>query len=406
MIALACGGSVDATPDSGTASDAGRLDSGVQEAAAIDAGFPGPHPSVPQVESYGGPVLDAPNVIPIFFANDDKESKVEDFLNQLAASPFWAESTKEYGAGPLSVGKSIVVSDTPPQTIDVAQIESWLASHLDGTHPEWPALAQNNVYTVFYPTETVISDPELGTSCKTFGGFHYEAKTADGKSIVYAVMPRCDSLGQSVKGDDALTGGLSHELIESATDPLMVSNAAYTFVDVPHMIWNLMPLGEIGDMCAYEPQSFQRLVGPYMVQRVWSNQSALAGHDPCAPAIADPYFNAAPILNDSVTLDYYGQKIVTKGVQVPLGQSKTIDVEMFSDAPTSDWTVQAVDETYGTGKPAQLTFSWDSQTGNNGDVRHVTITRDANGTHGGTEFILYAQHGTTSSNMWFAFVAN
>ncbi len=407
---------MEGSPDSGTADASAPTDDGgivappdasaPVEASVVDAGFPGPHPDVPQVQSYGGDVLDAPNVIPVFFANDDKQSMIEDFLHQLAGSSFWGDSTKEYGVGPLTVGSSIVVSDAPPQTTDVSQIESWLASYLDGTHPEWPAIAKNNVYTVFYPTTTTINDANWGQSCQSFGGYHFEAKGAGGKSIVYAVLPRCGSFNTGLTADDQLTAALSHELIEASTDPFTVSLPAYSYVDVDHMVWNLMPLGEVGDMCAYQPQSYQRLVGAYMVQRPWSNASALAGHDPCVPVLSEPYFNAAPILKDSLSLDYYGQSVVTKGVQVPLGQSKTIDVQMFSDAPTADWTVQAVDETYGTNQPHQLTFAWDSQSGNNGDVRHLTITRVANGTHAGTEFILYAQRGFTTANMWFGFAGN
>jgi hypothetical protein len=410
LFAAACGGTIGDLSDSGTGdaapppAEAGP-DASPAEASTPDAGYPGPHPDAPQVQNYGGPVLDAPNVVPIFFANDADQSKVEDFLNQLAASSFWGDATKEYGAGPLSVDKSIVVTDTPPTNITIQGVESWLASYLDGTHSEWPAIAQNNIYTIFYPASTTISDPYFGTSCQSFGGYHYEAKGAGGKSIVYAVMPRCDSLGGFVQGFDTLTSGLSHELIEASTDPLM-SFPAWSYVDMDHMVWNLMPLGEVGDMCAFEPQSYQRLVGSYMVQRPWSNASAKAGHDPCVPTLTDPYFNAAPVLTDSISLDYYGQTVVTKGVKIPVGQSKTIDVQLFSDAPTADWTVQAVDETYGTGQAKQLDFTWDSQSGNNGDVRHLTITRVANGSHAGTEFIIYAQRGFETANMWFGFVGN
>jgi hypothetical protein len=307
----ACGGSIDGTLDAGPGDDSGSdavatieasVDASDGGVVKTDAGYPGPHPTVPQVQNYGGPVLTTPNVVPIFFQNDTEQAQVEDFLKQLAASTFWGEATKEYGAGALSVDKSIVVTDTAPTTIDVAGVESWLAGYLDGTHANWPAIAQNNIYTIFYPSSTTIQDSNFGTSCVDFGGYHYEAKGAGGKGIVYAVMPRCAQLGQTIKGFDALTSGLSHELIEASSDPL-ATNPAWSYVDVDHMVWNLRPLGEIGDMCAYEPQSYQRLIGSYMVQRPWSNASALAGHDPCVPVLSDPYFNAAPILTDTITLD-------------------------------------------------------------------------------------------------------
>ncbi len=269
--AFACGGVDSGAPDTGTGDDAAitpdagtTVDAASETVEKTDAGYPGPHPAVPQVQNAGGPVLTAPKIIPIFFPNDLQQAQIEDFTNQLAASSFWGAATTEYGAGLLTVGASIVVTDTPPKTIDLAGVESWLVNYLDGTHAGWPAIDQNEIFTIFYPSTTTISDPSFGTSCQSFGGYHSEAKGTSAQSIVYAVMPRCASLGQSIKGFDALTSGLSHELIEASTDPLQ-SNPAWSYVDLDHMVWNLMPLGEIGDMCAYEPQSYQRLVGTYMV---------------------------------------------------------------------------------------------------------------------------------------------
>ena len=414
LIASACGGNVqdgsdsspndDASPVVEASVDASSSDGDGGVVTKTDAGYPGPHPDVPQVQDYGGPTLTAPNVIPIFFQNDSEQSQIEDFLKQLAASPFWAEATKEYAVGALTVGKSIVVTDTPPTNIDYTQIETWLEGYVDAD-AGWPPVVTNNIYTVFYPSSTTITLGSYGTSCHGFGGFHSQALPETGPGITYAVLPRCSSLGVSITGFDALTSGLSHELIEASTDP-QASFPAYSYVDEDHMVWNLMPLGEIGDMCAYEPQSYQRLVGSYMVQRPWSNASAKAGHDPCVPVLSAPYFNSAPVLTDTVTLDYYGQQVPTYGVKIPLGQSKTIPVQLFSDAPTSDWTVQAFDSTYNTGKAAQLQFSWDKQSGNNGDTVNLTITRVGNGAYNGTEFMIWSQHGTSVANLWFGFVQN
>ncbi len=68
----------------------------------------------------------------------------------------------------------------------------------------------------------------------------------------------------------------------------------------------------------------------------------------------------APVLNDTVTLDYYGQNVSTK-VRVTLGNSKAIDVQLFSDAEAADWSVSAVDATYGTSQPKTLDLTWDAQ---------------------------------------------
>ena len=408
-LLCACSGDDTSQPDA-SSDDAAPKDVSVQEAEAeaatkIDAGYPGPHPAAPQVVTFNGAVLATPNVVPIFFPNDPAQTNVETFLTQLASSSFWASAVNEYGVGALTVAKSVVVTDTPPQTITSAQIEAWLDAYLDGTHTEFPAIATNNIYVVFYPSATTIQDNIVGTGCISYGGYHDESKNASQQSFVYAVMPRCSSFGY-LSGLDALTGPLSHEIEEAATDPHPQTDTAYALADQDHFVWNLMPLGELGDMCSYEPQNFPKLVGNDAVQRLWSNASAKAGHDPCVPAPSAPYYNAAPVLNESVILDYYGQKVTTKGVQISVGNQKTVDVQLFSDAPTADWSVSAVDATYGTNQPQELDFTWDAQTGNNGDTLHMTITRLANGPHNGSEFWIYAARDQKTWNMWFGFVQN
>jgi len=409
FLLCACSGDdasqTDASSDASPTSDVTQEPEAEAAPPKIDAGYPGPHPAAPQVETFGGAVLTAPNVVPIFFPNDPVQTDVETFLAQLASGTFWASATSEYGVGPLTIAKSVVVTDTAPTTITSGQIEAFLDNYLDGTHVEFPAIAPNNIYVVFYPSATTIQDNIVGTGCISYGGYHDESQNASKESFVYAVMPRCSTFGY-LNGLDALTGPLSHEIEEAATDPHPQTDTAYAAADQDHMVWNIAPLGELGDMCAYEPQSFQKLVGNYMVQRLWSNTSAKAGHDPCVPVLSAPYYNAAPVLTESVIVDVYGQKVPTKGVQIGVGKNKTVDVQLFSDAPTSDWSVSAVDATYGTNQPKQLDFSWDAQTGNNGDTLHMTITRLANGPHNGTEFYIYASRDQKTWNMWFGFVQN
>jgi hypothetical protein len=366
------------------------------------APYPAPHSSPPEVRNFGGLVMTSPTVIPIFFANDAEQSQVEDFLTQLAQSSFWGAATAEYGAGPLTVGTSIVVTDPPPSSIDTAQIEAWLAGYLDGTHGGWPAISPNEIFAVLYPSTTTITSPALGTSCANFGGFHTEGQTGSSTSFAFAVLPRCTSGALKFQGLDGLTSALSHEIVEGSTDPLYTS-PAWIAVDDNHMVWNVVPAGEVGDLCATAPQSFQRLVGPYLVQRPWSNASALAGHDPCVPVLSQPYFNAAPMLTDAVTIVYQGQSVITRGVELPLGETKTMEVQLFSDGPMSDWSVSVGFFT----QPEELSASWDEQAGNNGDTLQLTLTRTANGAAslGGTEFVIVSASGS-SKNYWYGFASN
>ncbi len=356
----------------------------------------------PQVYDYGGPVLTKPVVVPIFFANDADRPQVESFLGALASSSYWARATSEYGVGPLSVAPSVVVGDAPPASVTWSEIEAWLAARLDGTHPEMPPVAIDHVYTIFYPPQTTVLDGEGNAGCASISGFHGEARAKDGASIVYVALPRCEGQG-ALSGLDALTSPLSHELVEASTNPLMRTRPAYAAVDAAHMVWNLMPLGEVADMCSYDLRSYQRLVGPYVVQRVWSNASAAAGHDPCVPVLDEAYFVAVPVLEQTLPLAYQGQEVATRGVAVPIGASETLDVRLSSDLAVGDWSVSAAEAS--PSSQAQLAFAWDRTSGNDGDVLHLTITRLADGPDLGTEIAIYAERESLA-NAWYAFVGN
>lgn len=346
--------------------------------------------AAPQVHDYGGPVLAQPNVVPVFFANDADQPQIEAFLSALSGSQYWDRATSEYGVGPLAISASVVTGDAPPPAIASADIEQWLVAQ--------PFVSRDRVYAIFYPSQTTIVNEDGDVSCARFGGYHGEARTPNGESIVYVVMPRCATFGD-LRGLDAVTSALSHELVEASTDPLVRTSPAYAAVDSAHMVWNLMPLGEVGDLCSYDARSYERLVESFMVQRVWSNASAKAGHDPCVPAPAGPYLRAVPVLEDMVPLDYRGREVTTRGVSVPVGESRTIDVQLEADAPTDDWTVTA------TSSDAELAFAWDTQNGSAGDTLRLTITRLANGPWRGSEISIAAQHGD-ATNRWYAFIGN
>jgi hypothetical protein len=113
-----------------------------------------------------------------------------------------------------------------------------------------------------------------------------------------------------------------------------------------------------------------------LVQRVWSNRAAAASHDPCQPSGLSPYFNSAPVVTDTVSVtDPSGATFQTKGVTIPVGQTKTIELDLYSDAPTAGpWTLIALDVTsalFG-GSPV-LALSLDKNQGRNGDKRELTI---------------------------------
>ncbi len=370
--------------------------------ASADASAPPPWPAPPQVVSGGGPIIATPTVVPVFFGADALQGSLESFLHALSSSTFWTATTKEYGIGALSVAPSVTTSDPVPTTDDA--LATWLAAQADGTHAGWPKADDSTVFVVFFPSSATLTIHNK-QSCQVFDGYHKDTTRTGGGSLIYAPVMRCESGSKTL---DAVTLAASHEITEAVTDPLYYSNQAWAFEDDAHFIWTMITVGEIVDMCDLEPQSGARLVGNYQVQRAWSNASALAGHDPCVPAPANPYFAAAAILNDSVTLDTGGAGLVlTKGVRVPTGRTETVDVVLRSDGPMDAWQVKATDTSSLFGGPQELQLALDRGTGNSGDVLQLTITRVASGPFGGSALVLTstsAQAATT--HVWLGFVEN
>ena len=356
------------------------------------------HPSQPVVSSSGGSVLAAPKVVPIFFTGDTTvQPQIESFLQMMAASTYWTTISSEYGVGALTIEPSVVATETPPTTD--ADLQTLITSHADGSGG-WPANDANTIYAVFLPDGVTLSAGGA-VSCTDFGGYHDETQGG----VVYALMPRC-STSMTFDPVQYTTVATSHELLEASTDPHPQSAGAYNTVDDDDAIWTLVPGGELGDMCETSHASFQQIVGTFMAQRTWSNASAAAGHDPCVPALSTPYVEAMTNLPE-MTINAGGQSLTTRGVQVPVGQSKTVEVDLYSDAPAPDWTVNAVDVASAyENQPAELSFSFDKTTGHNGDKLMLTITRlKAASNFGISELWLQSQVNGQTIGTWFALVS-
>ena len=378
------------------------------EVAAPDAGFAeASHASPPQVQANGGPVLASPEIVPIFFAGDgDMQGQIESFLTALAPSSYWTTIASEYGVGAPTVMPSIVSNDAPPTTDD--ELQEWLEAHLEPpiivpplafSPYGWPRPNANTVYVVFLPSGiTLTAGSEV--SCVAFGGYHSETTRS---GIVYALLPRCATNDAPI---DELTPPTSHELIEAATDPHPGTAPGYVGVDDADLVWDYTPGSEVGDMCEYVETAFQRLVGNYVVQRIWSNASAAAGHDPCVPVLASPYIAAAPAL-DNVMFDYGDGIATTRGVQISNGTSVTIELDLFSDAPTADWAVGMDDvASVVQMQPAELALSLDKTTGNNGDKLALTIKRLKVGQGGGSEFVVTSKVDGSVIALWWGLATN
>jgi len=122
-------------------------------------------------------------------------------------------ATNGYDLGYGVFAGSIIISTNPPSTIDDTQIgpqiKQWISSGLI------PELGQKGAYNIFFPPNVTII-LEGSASCQTFCDYH----NTDGTHY-YTVEPYPCSSGcnQCTNNPfDALTMGLSEELVELATD--------------------------------------------------------------------------------------------------------------------------------------------------------------------------------------------
>jgi hypothetical protein len=314
----------------------------------------------------------------VTFSDDPLASELDSFVSSIAGSSYWAAAVGEYGVGATSVGTPVHLSESAPVTISTSDVDTWLQSRLDGTHSEWGTPDANTLYVLFYPATTTVTSAE-GDSCQLFGGYHLETVLPSGLTVPYAVVVRCDSTPAGLpNGLDGQTAYGSHELAEAATDPHPLTHPAYLKED--DWAWGFAG-EEVGDLCIAAVSPALRYVTPpdvgSLVQRLWSNHAALAGHNPCVPASSgDVYFNSVPMLDDYVQVPGKSPGTTTRAVQIPVGGTKTIEVKLFSDGPTDGaWAVSAID--FWAQPPVSaptLALAFDKNVGKNGDVLHLTIT--------------------------------
>ncbi|MFO0759317.1 MAG: hypothetical protein U0359_22685 [Byssovorax sp.] len=379
--------------------------------------YPAPHGPPPTVVSFGGPVLHAPVFVPVFFQNDDADikTKLKDFDAKIGATEYWKATTSEYGVGAGTATAPLELMEDAPNLLSDGDIQTWLTGKLNADDMTFGPAPADVIYVLHYPSTTTITDGSgagSAKSCVDFGGYHSNVAldaNHGGKNVAYAVIPRCSNFG-GLTGVDAVTGPISHELVEAATDPYPMVNPAYAQIDNNHIFWmRLIGGGETGDMCAQFDSSFTTFpeLPDYVVQRSWSNKAAKAGHDPCQPAPAgEVYFNSVPVLKDTVKANIFGQTVNVKGVTIPVGSTKVVDIQLFSDGDTGGpWDVQVDDLATLFGGQPHLDISLDASSGQNGQTLHATITVNSAG-KSNTESFLVRSKLNGRQTVWLGIVGN
>jgi hypothetical protein len=88
-----------------------------------------------------------------------------------------------------------------------------------------------------------------------------------------------------------------------------------------------------------------------------------------------------------------------------VGETRTVEVDLWSEAPVAAWRVRVFDLASVQGNAPELSLSLDRDHGQNGDRLQLTVKALKAGADGGSRFLLYSDDGL-HDGFWFGYVAN
>ena len=356
---------------------------------------------MPQIRNGSGPTLTAPKAIVISFPGDPIAADYEAAASTIAGSPYWKNTTSEYGVGALTALAPVHLQAAAPASLTDDQIQAVLQRAIDNPANAFPTPDASTIYTILIPNGTSATGANGGTACGAggFAGYHRSFALRNGTTIAYAVIVECQA-------GMAMTRTLAHELAEAATDPFATSSQpAYVGVgprDLGYVVGSTLG-SEVGDMCETTPVY---LLPPdnLKLARIWSNAEAAAGHNPCLPVPpGEAWFFALPAASPPDQVVGTRAKgamaaIAGSGFALAAGASRTVPLGLMSDPGTAPWTIAVHEVT----EAGLVTFALDKTTGQAGDVVNLTITAVGD-LSGGVPFAIDSTLGATT-HTWLGVV--
>jgi hypothetical protein len=337
--------------------------------------------------------------VTVTYDGDAQRALLESFDDGITATAWWDAVRADYcdvGTPKKCVGRGSSggyahLTGLPPAALDDAPTGGSVRALLQDyfTNGLLPAPDAETIYVIHFPASTTIVVDGFAQSCQFFSGYHasFQASLPGGHTatVPYVVAPTCSA------GDADLTSTVSHELIETATDPVdpdpAIGGDGYSMST--DTAWPLLTGSEVADLCIWADDSATSLEGAYTVVRSWSNVAAAAGHDPCVPAPAPasaPYFNVAPV-TDALTL--------------AVGASTMLELDAFADGSRPAWTVSVTDVSQKSGGTAgAATFALDRTDANASSKLHLSITMVHPAPSPHPTLLLIESSDTTSTHRW------
>lgn len=241
----------------------------------------------PLLVNEGGHILSPLRLVVVVAANDSLRDSLFAFAKALPASQWWPQVATPFGVSPTATAFTVT---GPPIAAGTQMTFADVTSYVQAAAVDSAGYAADGrtTFLIFLPTG--VSCIGGGGLCPPYSAFHRPFGTSTrGQFDALAVVARNQSGAQSMM--EAMTVNASHEIIESATDP---EEDAWK-LESPFHPWTGSPWGlddggtfeENADMC----EGTIILDAGFYYQRIFSNQAAALGGDPCVPAIPTPYFN-------------------------------------------------------------------------------------------------------------------
>jgi hypothetical protein len=260
--------------------------------------------SSPKLSYFGGPLLQNPVVVAVFWSsavNAQIQASMPQFYADVMASSYWSW-LQEYDSVGLTPGTSqAILPGTAPAGVVIApqkcnpgganckladtDIQAELTRQIGlGLLPA-PSLDctgnANTVYMVSFPPNISLTGPQgTGRSCVQFCGYHNTGTYgAAGTPLIYAALMDTFTGGCSAGcGGNATplenaTSLASHELAESTTDPDVGLDTQAVYAAPAAWADNNNGCGEIGDICDDGSAGATITVSgrSWVVQPLWSN---------------------------------------------------------------------------------------------------------------------------------------
>ncbi len=223
------------------------------------------HVAFPPIPLNDGSVLVSANLVVVTFDAYSFVDDVEAMLDWIPTSAWLAAAGKEYGVGMPSVLAKVRLTSSPPAFAAATDFTTYVASLVGTSVPAPPSM--NTLYAFVLPAGAVFTDPQIGSICDSFTGYHDAAS-----SYAFAVIGTCPGHVPGLTDVQQVERVLSHEVIEGLTDPF---GAGYAARD-PNDPWSYVEGGEVADVC-----NGYTIEQGFLAVRSWSNAAAAANEDPC-----------------------------------------------------------------------------------------------------------------------------